>query len=459
MERQQTFSLGKETQKYLLFGVLFGFLFPIAATLIHMARLDLPFNLTGVLIAQRTEPLLWIIDTAPFFLGLFAAFAGLRQDKLKELNNALTLKERQMAQALIEFEQLTQSLTRTVEKRANQFKAVADLGKSISSFRTLRELLQQTTILISKNFGYYHAGIFLLDPRREYAVLAAANSEGGQRMLEKKHQLKIGETSIVGYVIANVQARIALDVGQDAVYFNNPDLPNTRSEMAMPLVARGQVLGALDIQSVEPQAFTEEDVAALQILAEQIAVAIQNANLFNELERSLERARIISGEASREAWSRILRQPMRLGYIATPPATVEIEPQAAEPSLKKAFETGDVILSADGLSISIPIKIRGQSIGAVRLKKPDIADTWTQEDIQLAITLSDHLSNALESARLYQESQQRAARESLVSDISAKIGSLVGIENILETAVRELGSALPDTDIAIQFTQDAWQQQ
>jgi GAF domain-containing protein len=355
-------------------------------------------------------------------------------------------------------EQRIQERTSSLDRRTSQLRAVADIGKSVSSYRSLTELLRETTFLISRNFGYYHVGIFLLDARREYAVLAAANSDGGLRMLEKKHQLKIGETSIVGYTIANVRARIALDVGQDAVYFDNPDLPQTRSEMALPLVARGQVLGALDIQSTESQAFTEEDVAALQILAEQIAVAIQNANLFSETEKSLERARIISGEVSREAWNRILRSQTRVGFIATPPATVQTEPEYMEPNLTKAFETGDVILSNDGLTIGIPIKIRGQSIGAIRLKKPEIAEAWTQEEINLAITLSDQLSNALESARLYQEAQQRAARESLVSDISAKIGSLVSVENILQTAVQELGNTLPNTDIAIQFTQGTLEQ-
>jgi GAF domain-containing protein len=447
-----------ETQKYALFGVCFGLLFPIGATLFSIARLGLPFDLRSALLAQQTEPLLWIVDTAPIFLSLFAAFAGRQYDKLKKLNKDLIAKDKQVLRSQADLEQRIRERTFILEKRTIQLKTVADLGRYIASFNNLTELLSETTLLISKDFGYYHVGIFLLDHHREYAVLAAANSEGGQRMLEKKHQLKIGETSIVGYVIANVQARIALDVGQDAVFFDNPDLPQTRSEMALPLVARGQILGVLDIQSTQPQAFTEEDIAALQILAEQIAVAIQNANLFSETEKGLERARLISGEISREAWSRILRSQSRVGFLATSPATVQLGSGSTDPSLAKAFETSDIILSNDGLTISIPIKVRGQSIGAIRLKKSEVAEAWAQEEINLAITLSDQLSSALESARLYQESQQRAARESLVSDISAKIGSLVSVENILQTAVQELGNTLPNTDIAIQFTQGTLEQ-
>jgi GAF domain-containing protein len=452
MRQQHRFRLN-ETQKYALIGVLFGLLFPAGATLFIMVRLGLPFDLTGVLMAQRMEPLLWIIDTAPFFLGFFAALAGRQQDRLQKMNDDLVQRDEQILRSQADLEQRMRVRTLALEKRTAQLKAVADVGRSITSYRNLTELLQQTTHLIHQNFGYYHSGIFLLDDRREYAVLAAANSEGGQRMLERKHQLKIGETSIVGYAIANIQARIALDVGQDAVFFDNPDLPQTRSEMALPLVAGGQVLGALDIQSTEPQAFTDEDIAALQILAEQVAVAIQNANLFRETEKALETARLFSGEVSRVAWNRILRSQTRIGFLATPPDVSEIKAELSEPSLARAFETGDVIISDDGLTISIPIKIRGQSIGAIRLKKPETSEAWMQDETNLAITLADQLSGALESARLYHESQQRAARESLVSDISAKIGSLVSVDNILKTAMLELGNTLPDTEIAIQFTQ------
>ena len=341
--------------------------------------------------------------------------------------------------------------TRELEHRSNLLKAVADVGKAITSFRSLSELLQQTTYLINESFGYYHIGIFLLDEHKEYAVLTATNSDGGLRMLEKKHQLKISETSIVGYATQNAKARIALDVGKDAVYFDNPDLPKTRSEMALPLVVGGQILGALDVQSTESQAFSEEDIATLQILAEQLAVAIQNVNLFNETEKALESARTVYGEISREAWIKILRNQPRVGYLATPPGTVQMHSEVLETNLAKAFETGDVVLGSDNLTISVPIKVRGQSIGAIRLKKSEIAEAWTQDETNLAIALSDQLSGALESARLYRESQQRAARESLVSDISARISAVSHTDAILRETVQELGQTLGNASVTFQL--------
>jgi GAF domain-containing protein/HAMP domain-containing protein len=350
--------------------------------------------------------------------------------------------------------------TAELERRSKLLKAVADVGKAITSFRELSELLQQTAHLIHENFGYYHVGIFLLDDHKEYATLAAANSEGGQKMLERKHQLKVGETSIVGYVTKNAQARIALDVGKDAVFFDNPDLPETRSEMALPLVAGGQTLGALDVQSTEPEAFSEEDISTLQILAEQIAIAIQNANLFNEARKALDAARISYAEQSREAWSKILRNQPRIGFLATPPSTTQTQQsERLASNLAKAIETGDIIYDNDGLTISVPVKVRGQVIGAIRMKKSEIADAWTQDEVNLALALSDQLSGALESARLYREAQQLAARESLISDISTRISAVSQTDAILRETVQELGQNLNGASVTFHLVDSFFEPQ
>ncbi len=353
--------------------------------------------------------------------------------------------------SIISLENRVSERTRELEHRSKLLKAVADVGKAITSFRDLTELLQQTTYLIHENFGHYHVGIFLLDEYKEYAVLSATNSEGGHRMLEKKHQLKVGETGIVGHVTQNAKARIALDVGKDAVFFDNPDLPDTRSEMALPLVIGGQILGALDVQSTEPQAFSEEDISTLQILAEQIAIAIQNASLFNEASKAVETARTSYAEISREAWSKILHNQPRIGFLSTLPGTKEIHPEHIEPHLARAFETGDLILANDGLTISLPVKVRGQIIGAIRMKKSEIAESWTQDETNLALSLSDQLGGALESARLYKESQQLAARESIISDVSARIGAVSQTDAILRETVQELGQVIGNASVSFQL--------
>jgi GAF domain-containing protein len=167
-------------------------------------------------------------------------------------------------------------------RRTVQLEAASEVARDTTAILDVDQLLDETVHLISKQFGFYHAGVFLVDERGEYAMLRAASSEGGQRMLERDHKLAVGKIGIVGYVTATGEPRIALDVGKDAIHFVNPDLPNTRSEMALPLISRGRVIGALDVQSTDEAAFSEDDVAVLQTLADQLATAIENARLYEQ---------------------------------------------------------------------------------------------------------------------------------------------------------------------------------
>lgn len=432
--------------------------FTLDLLLPFMGAMFLAIFIAVIIVFSFTTPLMRITNYAREIgkgnLDIQVETKGLRGE-IGILTSNLVNLIRNMQNSILNLEQEIQEKDRELERRNKLLRAVSEVGRTTTSYRNISELLQRTAHLIEEHFGYYHVGIFLLDEHREYAVLTATNSEGGRRMLEKRHQLKIGGTSIVGYVTENLKGRIALDVGEDAIHFDNPDLPATRSEMALPLVSSGQLLGALDVQSIETQAFTEDDIAALQTLAEQIAVAIQNARLFNESEKALESSRMVYGEASREAWRKILASQSRVGYIATTPGTVQKQMEILDSALIKAQELANPVVGSDGLTLNAPLKVRGQVIGAIRLRKPDIAETWTQDEINLVNALTDQLSGALESARLYRESQQRAARESLVSDISARISAVSNIESIIRETVQELGQAFGNTSVTFQLTGQA----
>lgn len=432
--------------------------FTLDLLLPFMGAMFLAIFIAVIIVFSFTTPLMRITNYAREIgkgnLDIQVETKGLRGE-IGILTSNLVNLIRNMQNSILNLEQEIQEKDRELERRNKLLRAVSEVGRTTTSYRNISELLQRTAHLIEEHFGYYHVGIFLLDEHREYAVLTATNSEGGRRMLEKRHQLKIGGTSIVGYVTENLKGRIALDVGEDAIHFDNPDLPATRSEMALPLVSSGQLLGALDVQSIETQAFTEDDIAALQTLAEQIAVAIQNAKLFNESEKALESSRMVYGEASREAWRKILASQSRVGYIATTPGTVQKQMEILDSALIKAQELANPVVGSDGLTLNAPLKVRGQVIGAIRLRKPDIAETWTQDEINLVNALTDQLSGALESARLYRESQQRAARESLVSDISARISAVSNIESIIRETVQELGQAFGNTSVTFQLTGQA----
>ncbi|MCB0118219.1 MAG: GAF domain-containing protein [Anaerolineales bacterium] len=176
-------------------------------------------------------------------------------------------------------------MTNNIERHAKLLKASARAAKNITTILDPYELFQRTVDIICDEFGFYYAGVFLVDEASQYAVLKAGRGEAGKAMLREGHKLSIGGNSMIGASIANKKGRIALDVGEEAVFFENPHLPKTRSEMALPLIVADEAIGALTVQSVEEAAFHEEDIDALQTMADQLAIAIQNSKLHRQEER------------------------------------------------------------------------------------------------------------------------------------------------------------------------------
>ncbi|MGB7876860.1 MAG: GAF domain-containing protein [Anaerolineales bacterium] len=372
-------------------------------------------------------------------------------DEIGILGNTLNKMSSTAQDLVTNLEDKVIERTQVIEKRVAQIQAVAEVGKAVAAQRDLVELLSRTTHLISNRFGFYHVGIFLLDPRNEYAILQATNSSGGKIMLEREHKLRVGTEGIVGTVASSDQARIALDVGTDAVYFDNPDLPQTRSEMALPLIAGGEVLGVLDVQSVEANAFTEDDIPTLQILADQLAIAVQNARMLKDTQEAFLAARKATGEISQQGWQSLLQDIDRTGYIGLTHGEVIPSTKDIDADTKQALLNGNYVISKDQHLINVPIITRGQTIGMLRLTKPSHTEPWTPEEIADIETLSDQISNALESARLFNNAQRRAARESTIGLISERLGSALDINGIMETAVRELGNIMSDAEIAVQL--------
>jgi GAF domain-containing protein len=170
------------------------------------------------------------------------------------------------------------------ERRARLLEAASQVGRDVTSILDMDELLNRTVDIICDAYGFYYAGVFLVDDADEWAVLRAGRGEAGAKMMAKGHRLRVGGHSMIGTCVAQHQARIALDVGEEPVHFKNPDLPHTRSEMALPLTVGDRVIGAVTIQSVEEAAFSDYDITSLQAMADQLAVAINNARLLEELE-------------------------------------------------------------------------------------------------------------------------------------------------------------------------------
>ena len=363
-------------------------------------------------------------------------------DEIGILGNTLNSMTSTAQELVTNLENKVIQRTKVIEKRIAQIQAVAEIGKAVAAQRDLEELLIRTTHLISNRFGYYHVGIFLIDPRGGYAVLRAANSSGGKQMLTRNHKLRVGVEGIVGTVASTGEPRSVLDVGEDAVYFDNPNLPQTRSEMALPLIAGGDVLGVLDIQSIEANAFTNDDIPTLQVLADQLATAVQNARLLRDTREALIAARKATGDASQISWRSLLQEVDIPGYIGMEHGEIAKTTDGLDRATRLALEKGELLFSADQKTISVPIISRGQTIGMMRLAKPDHAKPWTTDELTDVEQLSYQISNALDSARLYGEAQQRSYYEQAIREIATSISSASEMETILQTAVEELGRHL-----------------
>jgi GAF domain-containing protein len=392
-------------------------------------------------------------------IGITAFRSNVERARLKEVQDINT-----------ELEDLTSSLEQRVDKRtseleqankrtsqrASQLQAITELSEAIAQFQDLNELFPAVARLISERFGFYHVGIFLVDGDREFVILQAANSEGGMRMLARSHRLKLG-TGVVGYSALSGQPRIALDVGADAVFFDNPDLQNTRSEAALPLQSRGETIGVLDVQSTEPGAFSNEDLQVLTTLANQVSIAFENARLLTEARAALMQVQEVYNEFTRTEWSRAISLAEQAGFRFRNGHIEMLESELRTSEVASAVQSGQVAANQGNgskekrASVAVPVKLRGEVIGVLHVESNDSSKVWQEDEITLIEAVAERAALAMENARLFQDARRRAAKEQLISEASAKISSAFNLENILQTTAEELERVLGGSEVLIQF--------
>ena len=406
-------------------GALWGLVYAENAGII-IPTLDSPTNLARDL-------------SVIFILIAFTAYIT-----IKNLNQALedsVEKENQLVvrnQELMEFQDGLEKLVnertseleenaKKLQKRATQFQAISEVSQTIALEQNLDILLPEITRLISQRFDFYHVGIFLISEDKKYALLQASNSPGGKEMLAHGHQLEIGEKGIVGRVAQDKTSRVALDVGKDATYFNNPYLPETHSEMALPLKISDKIIGVLDVQCRRTGVFTQEDADIFNALANQVAIAIDNARLAKETQTALTEAQEISRQYIQQAWTRYSETQHKQGYRYT-------KNQLRPLDEAKASVSDDII--------SIPIQLREETLGFLEIEKSDSAVTLDEDKMSLVQAIANRAALALENARLLEETSRRAGREKLVSTITTKIRSTNDPQVMIETALDELKRVL-----------------
>ena len=342
-------------------------------------------------------------------------------------------------------------MTNDIQRHATLLKAAARAAKNITTILDPYELFQRTVDIICDEFGFYYAGVFLLDDKKQYAVLRAGRGEAGRAMINEGHKLAIGGNSMIGASIANRQGRIALDVGHEAVFFENPHLPKTRSEMALPLVVSEDVIGALTVQSTEEAAFHDEDIAALQTMADQLAIAIQNSNLHRQAER---RSRLLkaANRVGKEVTSildleRLLPQTvniicesyglyyagvflldesgeyavLRSGYGKAGKAMVAEGHKlkvGTESMIGACIAMGEARIALDvgeervhfknphlphtRSEMALPLMYGGKPLGAVTIQSSE-ERAFSEDDITTLLTMAEHLAVAINNAKLIDE--------------------------------------------------------
>jgi len=434
-------------------GVLVLFVGIASATAPLYSQIPIPINSdffrdTGVAVSMGV-----------ILLGANILRAYIERRRLKEVNqinqtlgDLTTSLEQRVNERTREIENINQQTMR----RAAQLKAVTELSESIAQLQDLNEIFPATTRLISERFGFYHVGIFLVDQDREFTILQAANSPGGRRMLERNHRLRLG-IGVVGYSAQTGQPRIALDVGVDAVFFNNPDLPDTRSEAALPMKVRGETIGVLDVQSTEAGAFSTEDLQVLTALANQVSIALENAKLLTETRAALTQVQEVYNEFTRAEWSRTIAQTEQPGFRFQTGRIEMLEKALQTSEVVSAVQSGEVMSNqANGskegrAAVAVPVKLRGEVIGILHIESHDPYKQWQAEEISLVQAVAERAAFAMENARLFQDARRRAAKERLISEATGRISGALNIENILRSTAEELERVLGGSEILIQF--------
>jgi GAF domain-containing protein len=421
-------------------------------------------DLTDIILIGILSPIIILIIQVVLLVRLNQniELAQKSTDEQKEINTQLLALQQNLEQIISDRTSELETKSKQLEdqlvkdqKRANQFQTIADVARYAANIQDVNTLFNTVTKLVSERLGFYHVGIFLNDEADHFAILSAANSEGGQRMLERNHRLKIGEIGIVGNVAYSGIPRVALDTGEDATFFNNPDLPETRSEMAVALKVSNKIIGVIDIQSQESNAFTNEDTEVFAALADQIAIAIENVRLFENTQKSLSESETIYRQYLRSEWGRLTSEEKLTGFQYKITGAVPLDAPLERPDFRLAMQSGDISVQKDEKdesSLVVPIKLRGEILGVVNIRQPG-NKSWSKDEIELIQSVTDRLAISAENARLFEESQQRASLEQAIGEISSKLSSSVDLNTVLQTAAEELGRVLHGSDVAIQLVQ------
>jgi GAF domain-containing protein/HAMP domain-containing protein len=421
-------------------------------------------SITAVMARSLTNPITALAKAAnSISQGDLSARADINStDEIGVLASAFNSMTDQLQSTLVGLEQRVNERTADLQKSTLEMETIAIVTREISIIRDVDTLLKVSVELIRERLKYYHVGIFLVNERGEYAVLRAASGAAAEQLLAKNYKLKVGQEGLVGNVIRAGKANIALDAGTDAAHFQNPLLPQTRSEIMLPLRSRNIIIGTLDIQTEVPSAFSEQSIKVLQLLADQVAAAIENAQLAQQVETAFAEINNAYRMQTQSAWQAAINQYERPSYEYDG-LQVRAVPQNLPNDLLKQLENGKPIIVKENTGLEnnrakttlmVPLMALNQVIGVIGLEQEDPNHIWTDEEISIAQAAASRAGITLENVRLLEESQRRAVKERTIFNATARIGSAVNVENILQITAEELERVLINSEVVLQFQPD-----
>ncbi len=412
---------------------------PIAAILTVLTGGLMIGFLTSLAIRQAIQPIETLTTTAIAIAnGDLTRVAMIdSEDEIGSLAEAINRMTEQLLELIGSLEQRVFDRTKDLELRSRQLQAAADVGRAASSILDVDQLIQQVVNLIRERFDLYYVGAFFLDKSGEWAILRAGTGQAGLDMMARQHRIMVGQ-GMIGWCIAHAEPRVAHEAGEDAVRLATAELPLTRSEGAIPLRARGRIIGAITVQDTKPDAFDPASIAVLQTMADLVSIAISNAQLFADSQSALDVSQRAYGEMIAKTWDDQLEHTF--GFRSNP--------QGVQP-----FTDVDLSLpeGTDGHKLTLPIKVRGSVVGELLTRKPEGSGGWSDDEISVLNTLIEQLGAALEAARLYQETQRRATFEKLTREVSTQMRETLDLDTILQTAASEFQRVLDLSEVEIRM--------
>jgi GAF domain-containing protein/HAMP domain-containing protein len=346
---------------------------------------------------------------------------------------------------------LTDDMNHKLIERTRDVQVIQGISRAVTAERDIQRLMDRVVNLIVNNFPtIYHAQIFLIDEDHEYAVLRSSTGEAGQSLLTRGHKLAVGSVSVIGQVTEQGQVVIARDTLESNVYRRNEFLQETVAELAIPLRLGNEIIGALDVQSKQRDSFDADQVSALQTLADQVTIGLENARLYSESERLIANIEREHTARTRTNWQEYLYDQRQTGIQKQ--AGIQTDYNFSHLA-QAVYTSGEAIVGdrtkRDTIPFAVPIVFRGQVLGVAEYEVSH-AD-FSYDKVLLAEELVSRMAISLENARLFQTSHQAVERERIVNEISTKLTGQTDIEDIIQTAIQEIGQALRTPQVAVRL--------